>query len=402
VALPACPCARRRPAPRRPHARRLAAAVLLGLLLAACRSGTPAGPATPGTPPAVAVPPAPFSAEQLAALARLDAERDTRRAAPAAPPLPTAGVAAAPPAARVALLWATDDAPAALDRPAALALDRRGDLFVVEAGRARITVFDRDGRFERAWGGPGADAGQFRFLVSGCPGGYHPEACMPEVGGGVAVDDRERVYVADFGNHRVQVFDRDGRPLAAWGRLGDGPGEFRLPAGIAADGRGRVYVGDGGNARVQVFDRDGHFLAAWGGPGTGDGRFRRPGALAVDGRGRLAVVDRRDDRVQLFDPDGRFLAAWPAPSGSPLGAGGGPAGLAFDADGGLVVAGIDAEVRQVDEVGRSVRSWRADWRGQGRLARPAGVAVDGDGDVYVADAGGGRVVKFRVLTPVTG
>jgi DNA-binding beta-propeller fold protein YncE len=191
--------------------------------------------------------------------------------------------------------------------------------------------------------------------------------------------------------------------VAIWGREGSGPGEFRLPGGIAVDGGRRVYVSDGANQRIQVFDHDGRFVTMWGGPGTAEGRFQRPGALAVDGQGRLAVADLGNDRVQIFDRDGRFLAAWRVMGGGTLGDGSPPAalGLGFDHQGGLVVAGAGAQIQQFDQTGQMLRVWRADGPGQVQLTRPAGIAVDATGDIYVADAGGDRVAVFRVLTPTT-
>jgi DNA-binding beta-propeller fold protein YncE len=305
-------------------------------------------------------------------------------------------------ATKVGLVWMTA-ASTPLDHPVALALDRSGRVYVVDAGHSRIAVFDRDGQFLRAWGSAGAAAGQFRFLgPEHCPDSYHADECAPEPGGAVAIDDQERVYVADFGNHRVQVFDPAGHLLTAWGREGREPGEFRAPGGIAVDAQGRVYVSERENHRVQVFDRGGGFLRAWDTMGTSAGQFvRRPGPLALDGHGRLAVADQADGRVQFFDQDGRFLTAWRvwadgAPSTHPA-----VAGLAFDAHGNLLVAGPGADLHHLSALGQVLRRWRADWSGEGRLWRPAGVAVDDAGDVYVADLGGDQLVKFSILSPVT-
>lgn len=95
----------------------------------------------------------------------------------------------------------------------------------------------------------GSDTGQFRFgMAAGCDS---PRRCAASVGGGVAMGRQGQVYVADWANHRIQEFDANGRLLAAWGRLGQAPGEFFLPAGIAVDGRGDVYVADAGSANIR-------------------------------------------------------------------------------------------------------------------------------------------------------
>jgi DNA-binding beta-propeller fold protein YncE len=361
---------------------------LLGGLLAACgrdaapvdRDGTPLG-----GPPAFGVPTVGPGA--------------TAAARPAAATPPVAHPAPAP-SPRLAPLWASDGGPHPLTFPVALALDRRGDCYVVDAGNARLQVFDAAGRPARRWGGDGAEAGRFRFrLPDRCTDSY-ADRCAPGVGGGVAVDDRGRVYVADYANHRVQVFDRAGRVLAAWGREGGGPGEFRRPRAIAVDARGRVVVADAGNDRLQWFDPDGDILGAWGGGGALAAPFARPEALAADDAGGLAVLDADGGRVRRFDPDGRLLAAWtierdaaseaalPAP---PAGLGAGPAGQ-------VLVAGAVHGLQQFDATGRLTASWGRGAAG-GALRTPAGVAVDRGGDVYVADRDGHRVAAYRPLWP---
>lgn len=70
---------------------------------------------------------------------------------------------------------------------------------------------------------------------------------------GVAVDRDGHVYVADAHFENVQVFDDSGRLLMAFGREGRGAGRFSLPAGLAFDDQDRLWVADSGNRRLQVF-----------------------------------------------------------------------------------------------------------------------------------------------------
>ena len=62
-----------------------------------------------------------------------------------------------------------------------------------------------------------------------------------------------RVYVADFQNHRIQVFSPEGRSLTAFGSQGTDPDQFDRPTDLDFGPDGRIYVVDFGNDRVQVF-----------------------------------------------------------------------------------------------------------------------------------------------------
>ena len=59
---------------------------------------------------------------------------------------------------------------------------------------------------------------------------------------------------------RISKFTKDGKFIKSWGKLGSAPGEFRTPHGLAFDSRGRLFVADRGNVRLQVFDQEGRFL----------------------------------------------------------------------------------------------------------------------------------------------
>jgi len=83
---------------------------------------------------------------------------------------------------------------------------------------------------------------------------------------------------------RVIRFSKDGKLIKEWGKLGTGPGEFRNAHAVALDSRGRVFVADRGNARLQIFDQDGKFLDEW-------KQFGRPSGLYIDRNDTLYVID---------------------------------------------------------------------------------------------------------------
>ena len=62
---------------------------------------------------------------------------------------------------------------------------------------------------------------------------------------------------------RIVKFDRQGNIIKSWGSIGTAPGQFRTPHGLAMDSRGRLFVADRGNVRIQIFDQDGNFIDQW-------------------------------------------------------------------------------------------------------------------------------------------
>ncbi len=220
---------------------------------------------------------------------------------------------------------------------------------------------------------------------------------------GVAVDAAGNIYVADTGNHRVQVFDASGRYLRGWGQYGSGPGEFNEPWGIAVDGAGNVYVADTWNYRVQKFDKDGKFLTMWGesGDSQGDalalpGAFYGPRAVAIAGDGSVLVMDTGNERIQRFTADGEYVAGY---GGFGVGAGQfwEPVGLAVDSAGRVYVA--DTWNHRIQRFGAGMgfeKAWDVKtWAGESVLNKPY-LAVDGAGHVYASDPEGHRVLEWTV------
>ena len=83
---------------------------------------------------------------------------------------------------------------------------------------------------------------------------------------------------------RISKFSKDGKFLKSWGRLGLAAGEFRTPHALAFDSRGRLFVADRGNNRLQIFDQDGQFLDEW-------TQFSRVSGLFIDRDDTLYAID---------------------------------------------------------------------------------------------------------------
>jgi len=83
---------------------------------------------------------------------------------------------------------------------------------------------------------------------------------------------------------RIAKFSKDGKFLKQWGRTGSAPGEFYGPHGIAMDSQGRIFVADRGNNRIQIFDQEGKLLDIW-------TQFGKPCDVSIDANDNIYVVD---------------------------------------------------------------------------------------------------------------
>jgi len=167
--------------------------------------------------------------------------------------------------------------------PTDVVIDRAGNFYVTEYGENdRIQVFSPEGEWQRQWGGHGYEPGEF----------LRPRA--------LAIDEKDRLFVADSCSHRIQVFDTQGKLLDAWGSRGERPGEMCYPYDLSIGPDHCLYVCEYGNHRVQKFTLEGKPLALWGTAGRGPGQLYNPFALAVDSRGSVSVVDSNNHRVQRF------------------------------------------------------------------------------------------------------
>ena len=183
-----------------------------------------------------------------------------------------------------------------------------GSILVADRDAHQVLRFTKDGKLLQALGKRHWPSLEAPF--------NHPTAAAQAPDG--------EIYVADgYGNSSVHRFSADGALLKTWGGPGDGPGAFTTPHAVAIDGKGRVLVGDRENNRVQVFDREGVFLEAW-------GDFYHPMQIWIDDRGLVFVTDQIP-RISLLSPDGKLI-------GRCRGAINGAHGLSGDAEGNLYLA----------------------------------------------------------------
>ena len=299
--------------------------------------------------------------------------------------------------------------------PTEIAVDSGGNLYVADDGNHTIREIAPSGAVTTLAGtaggygsadGTGADA-QFSFPS------------------GVAVDGSGSVYVADSLNFTIRKITPNGVVTTFAGTPGvggsaDGTGaaaRFSSPSGVAVDSAGNVYVADAENNAIRKITPSGVVTTLAGNPlsqGSADGtgssaQFRSPQGVAVDSSGNVYVADTLNNTIRRVTPGGvvTTLAGSTSVSGSADGTGvaaqfNQPYGVAVDSSGSVYVADTyNSTIRKITPTGLVTTLagvpdfyYAGGTDGMGasaRFFRPMGVAVDMNGNVFVADSGNNTI-----------
>lgn len=118
----------------------------------------------------------------------------------------------------------------------------------------------------------------------------------------------DELFVADQQNHRIQVFNLNGRFRRTFGSFGAGPGQFKFPVGICLSPDNKLFVAEVGNNRIQVFELNGTPIRTFGSEGSGPEQFNSPQYICLSEDGALLFVsDYRNHRVQVLRAsDGQY------------------------------------------------------------------------------------------------
>jgi sugar lactone lactonase YvrE len=197
------------------------------------------------------------------------------------------------------------------------------------------------------------------------------------------------------------------KPDDGWAKLPPGWG-WREVAAVATDRSDHVFVFNRGEHPVILFDRDGKFLSAW-----GEGIFTRPHGIFVGADDTVYCTDDQDHTIRKFTPEGRLLLTLGV-SGRPSDTGATsvdfrtiqragppfhyPTNLAVAPEGDLLISDGygNARVHRFAPDGRHLLSWGEPGSGPGQFRVPHGIAVDGQGIVYVADRENSRIQLFTL------
>jgi len=326
---------------------------------------------------------------------------------------------------------------AQLGLPYAVAADPAGNEYIVDNQDNAIRKIDTNGVITTVAGSPYKPAG-------GQGNGGPATAAQLNDPRGIALDSFGNIYISDTGNNVVRIVDHSsgvittvaGSGYAGFG--GDGGAatsisvKLNAPRGLAVDASGNLYIADTGNNRIRRVDHSTGLITTYAGNGTagfaGDGapaasaKLSGPRGLAINAAGDLFIGDSDNNRIRKIDHLTLNISTL-AGTGIPgAGGDGGPAiaaqlhfpfGLGFDAAGNLYVADTDNHrIRMVDVNGKISTvvggcGTVAGYSGDGgpavtaQLNFPYGVAVDGLGNVVIADYANNRMRGGRGL-PIVG
>jgi len=162
--------------------------------------------------------------------------------------------------------------------PTDIAFLPNGDFYIADGYKnGRVVKFNKDGKYISEFGTRGRAPGQFTQIH------------------GIAVDKQGRIYTADRGNSRIQVFDANYKLLDIWPNV-----DFPMDLAITNDGF--LWVADGGVNKMLKFDLNGKLLSAWGTFGNQPGRLWGTHRISVDSEGNLYTAEVWGGRAQKFVP----------------------------------------------------------------------------------------------------
>ena len=319
---------------------------------------------------------------------------------------------------------------AQLRQARSIAADGAGNLYI--AGHHRIRKVDAAsgnistiaGTGEAGFGGDGgpAAAAQFNFP-------HH-----------LSTDGVGNVYIADRDNQRIRKVDAatgDISTIAGTGEHGFGgdggpaaAAQLKVPSDATLDAAGNLYIADRVNQRIRKVDAASGVISTIAGTGeagfSGDGgpaaaaQLNFPNSAAVDGAGNVYIADRENHRIRRVDAASGEISTVAGTGEAGFSGDGGPAAAAqlrvprdaaVDAAGNLYIADTDnRRIRKVDAATGNISTIAGsgnpvDGIGDGcaatdaQLSRPYGVAVDGAGNVYIADSSSDRIRKVSPQPP---
>jgi len=216
---------------------------------------------------------------------------------------------------------------------------------------------------------------------------------------GLALDAKESLFVVSQARKGICILNHQGKEV----RFITDP-SIERPTGIAIDReRGRIYLADTAHTKskehtVKIFDLAGKLIGKIGqGKGVNPGQFLFPTYLALDHDGNLYVTDSLNSRVQVFDTEGAYLKSF-GERGNAWGMFDKPKGVALDSFGNVYVADSGwSNVQIFNQKGQVLLFFGGRGPIPGMLKNPTAIAIDKNNCIYVADYLNHRVEEYQLV-----
>ena len=206
---------------------------------------------------------------------------------------------------------------------------------------------------------------------------------------GVAVNDKDKIAVADRDNHRIQIFLVDGTHLRSFGRQGNQQEQF-TPNGITFY-NDNIIVSDSVNHRIQFFDDQGHYLNQFGEKGKLNRQLDFPVGLSIDSDGNIIVADSNNKSIKIFTLDGQFLRRI-GEEGSFIN----PVHCIHHDNHFIVSDSGNHCIKVFDKQGKFLYNFGMKGAGDGEFNSPRFLSVDKAGHLLVCDSSNHRVQVFKL------
>ena len=205
--------------------------------------------------------------------------------------------------------------------------------------------------------------------------------------GGITLDLKGNVCVADRGNNKVLKLSQNGRLLQTIDHAGNERDHFNCPTGVSVNPEGLVYICDNGNHRVTVHDEEGMFLFAFGSKGSGPVCFVEPRDVTFGSDGLVYITDVGNSRVCVWSMEGCFQRDFTTKYA--------PICIAAAGDNHLLITSWGSDTVMVYTLGgQLVHEFGGSGSEPGKFRTPYGICVDDNEAVYVADFWNCRVQVF--------
>ena len=264
-----------------------------------------------------------------------------------------------------------------LNKPYGVVITKNENIVAAEWSANCITILNKEGKKVKSFGTRGTKGtkeGQFTY---------------PH---GVAISQDGHILVTD--NHRLQKLTFEGDCVKSVGssETGNGPLQFDIPLGITVHPTtGQIFIADTGNHRIQVLNKDLTYSHSFGKQGSSPEQFNYPCDVTFDNEGYLYVADTNNHCIKKFTSTGQYISTFSS-CGSNPGQITNPSSIIIDNNLLYVSEYGNNRISIFDTNGCFIHCFGKRGSGEGEFDNLCGITVDSLGNLYVSDAGNNRLV----------